>query len=236
VHQASASELKERIAAERAGHAFLILRDSGGSQRLIRLDAEAAPVTIGRGAGCALRIEWDVEMSRVHAELLCLGGDWTLADDGLSRNGSFVNGERVVGRRRLRDGDQLTLGVTPIVFRRPQANAPDRTTLTSTDRMPVTAVSDAQRRVLVALCRPFGDDRGFASPARNQEIADELYLSVAAVKTHLRALFSRFGIEELPQNEKRLRLVELAFRSGIVTEHDLRPPLTTRGPQSPPSA
>ena len=33
-------------------------------------------------------------------------------DDGLSRNGTFVNGERLSGRRRLTDGDTLRFGGT----------------------------------------------------------------------------------------------------------------------------
>jgi pSer/pThr/pTyr-binding forkhead associated (FHA) protein len=40
-------------------------------------------------------------------------------DDGLSRNGTFVNDERVNGKRRMRDGDQLRVGHTVLVFRSP---------------------------------------------------------------------------------------------------------------------
>ena len=69
-------------------------------------------------------------------------------------------------------------------------------------------LSDAQKRVLLALCRPFKDASAFVTPATNQEIAAELYLSVEAVKKHMRALFERFGVEELPQYEKRNRLVD----------------------------
>ena len=46
-------------------------------------------------------------------------------------------------------------------------------------------------------------------------------LSVEAVKTHLRTLFQRFGVEDLPQNAKRARLVELAFETGVVVPRDL---------------
>ena len=35
-------------------------------------------------------------------------------------------------------------------------------------------------------------------PATNQQIAEELFLSVDAVRTHLRVLFAKFGIERLP--------------------------------------
>jgi hypothetical protein len=44
---------------------------------------------------------------------------------------------------------------------------------------------------------------------------------VDAVKTHLRVLFAKFGIEQLPQNQKRIRLVERAFYAGLITERDL---------------
>jgi predicted ArsR family transcriptional regulator len=83
------------------------------------------------------------------------------------------------------------------------------------------SLSDAQRRVLVALCRPFKDSSGYVTPATNQQIADELFLSIDAVKTHLRALFAKFEIEDLPQNQKRVRLVELALTNGIVSPRDL---------------
>ncbi|MGZ4271301.1 MAG: FHA domain-containing protein, partial [Solirubrobacteraceae bacterium] len=51
--------------------------------------------------------------------------------------------------------------------------------------------------------------------------ASELFLSVDAVKSHLRALFARFGIEHLPQNQKRSRLVAEALQSGVIATRDL---------------
>jgi predicted ArsR family transcriptional regulator len=83
-------------------------------------------------------------------------------------------------------------------------------------------VSPAQRRVLVALCRPVhGADR-FGVPATNQQIADELCLTVAAVKTHLRSLSQRFGLGDVPQNAKRARLVQVAFELDLVKPDDFR--------------
>jgi hypothetical protein len=79
-----------------------------------------------------------------------------------------------------------------------------------------------QRRVLIALSRPYGGDAVHAVPATNQQIADELSVSVDAVKTHLRFLFGKFEIADLAQNQKRARLVGLAFERGNVTERDLR--------------
>jgi DNA-binding NarL/FixJ family response regulator len=75
--------------------------------------------------------------------------------------------------------------------------------------------------VLIALCRPFKHQASFATPATNPQIAAELHLTVAGVKTHLRALFHAFGIDELPQQEKRRALVARAFATGLVTDRDL---------------
>ena len=88
--------------------------------------------------------------------------------------------------------------------------------------MPAAAtVSPAQRKVLLALCRPYKDGDAFATPATNQQIGEELHLSVDAVKTHMRALFEKLGVGDLPQNQKRVALVERALQTGIVNRREL---------------
>jgi pSer/pThr/pTyr-binding forkhead associated (FHA) protein len=221
LHQASPAELKARLDAERSESAFLILRDDAGAQQIVLLDPGEAPVTIGRASAASIQLGWDGEVSRLHAEIECLDGHWTLSDNGLSRNGTFLNGLRVDGRRRLQDGDRLVVGATRLAFRSPRSGeATSVPTVTSGGEDERPPVSEAELRVAVALCRPFSGGGSFATPTTNQDIADELMISVAAVKTHLRALFRRFGIEDLPQNEKRLRLVELLLRFGIVSERE----------------
>jgi pSer/pThr/pTyr-binding forkhead associated (FHA) protein len=217
-HVASPAELQERIAAERDGRPFVVYRSPEKGQSILALGAGDA-VTIGRDDDCRIRIDWDSRVSGLHAELSRLGSHWIVVDDGLSTNGTFLNGERVVGRRRLHDRDELSVGDTTLVFRDPARDA-RRTTLAGSDHS-APELSPAQHRVLVALCRPHGEDAAYARPARNQEIADELHLTVAAVKTHLRTLFQRFGLEDLPQNEKRARLVQAAFESGAVSPGEL---------------
>jgi hypothetical protein len=77
-------------------------------------------------------------------------------------------------------------------------------------------LTDTQLGILAALCRPIAAGNSYATPATNQEIADEVFLSVDAVKGHLRTLYRKFGIEDLPHNQKRARLVELAIEGGYV--------------------
>lgn len=219
-HGASPAELRDRIEAERRGLPFLVLREDDGLQQLIELpDTPGERRSVGRGAQNHIALPWDTEVSRLHAELECLGGEWTVSDDGLSRNGTFVNGVRVSGRHRLRDGDVLRVGRTTIAYRRPEPED-SRPTQVAGRTVQLDELSSTQRSVLVALARPYKVDE-FATPATNQQVADELHLSVDAVKGHLRALFTRFGIETLAQNQKRSRLVAEALQSGVVNVRDL---------------
>jgi pSer/pThr/pTyr-binding forkhead associated (FHA) protein len=209
----SATELAERIGAERRGTPFLLYLDHERRQRIVDLDSGTAAVSIGRDPANAVRLDWDTEVSRAHAVLERVGGAWTLVDDGLSRNGSFVNGRRVHGRRRLDDGDAITLGRTQIVFVATEGEV--RTTVTATSGTP-PELSPAQQRVLDALCRPMLDGP-MRVPASNREIANELFLSVETVKSHLRALFELFDVPDMAQNRKRAELVNRAFERGALT-------------------
>lgn len=218
-HASSPSDLKARIEAERRGSPFLLYRDDGGVQRIVDLPDDGA-MTLGRRTTNDIALEWDVEVSRVHARLEHVGGDWTIVDDGFSRNGSWVNGERVTARRRLRDGDALRVGNTVLAFVQPGERESDATT-PAVESMAAASITDGQRRILIALARPFKDPNGLALPATNKEIAEEVYLSVDAVKSHLRVLFQKFGVGDLPQNKKRAQLVWLAFRSGVISAAEL---------------
>jgi hypothetical protein len=225
LHRATPAELKERLEAERRGEPFLLFFDDEGRQLILALDAVARPrVTVGRGA-TDVRLDWDSDVSRLHAELEHLGGCWTVADDGLSRNGTFLNGVRVRGRSRLAELDRLRFGTTTVIYRSPPAPSVGGTVvMTTIGTEPADiGISAAQRRVLVALARPYATAGSFATPATNREIAAELHVSVDTVKTHLRAIAAKFDIGELPQNAKRARLVELALQTGEISERDLEP-------------
>ena len=111
----SAHEVVERLRARRAAAPFLLYRDAERRQRIVELGRRSRSSTSAAGRR-ARSPWWDGEVSRVHAVLERAGAHWTLADDGLSRNGSFVNGRRVRGRRRLDDRDEIGVGRTLIVF------------------------------------------------------------------------------------------------------------------------
>jgi DNA-binding NarL/FixJ family response regulator len=121
---------------------------------------------------------------------------------------------------RLRDGDVIRVGGTSIAYRRPASAELSSPTHVGVPRVTREDLPVTQRQILVALARPFKHNE-FAAPASNGQIAEELHLSVDAVKAHLRMLFQRFGIEDLPPNQKRSRLVAEALKSGIVSQREL---------------
>ena len=172
---------------------FLVFRDGDGAQRLLRPRRRRdARQRRSRRRATSSSLHWDTEVSRLHAELERIAGEWTVSDDGLSRNGTFVNGARISGRTRLRDGDVLRVGQT--VDRLPPARGRGldarRRSRAAGSRSPTCRRPSA--RCSSRCARPYKHDE-FATPATNQEIADELFLSVDAVKSHLRTLFARFG-------------------------------------------
>ena len=75
----------------------------------LRMPAPAPyPLRIGRGPGCELLLT-DASVSRRHAELLHLNGEWVLRDLR-STNGTMVNGWRITGEVVVRPGDQVSFG------------------------------------------------------------------------------------------------------------------------------
>ncbi|HKO26435.1 MAG TPA: FHA domain-containing protein [Solirubrobacteraceae bacterium] len=213
----SPAELKEVIAAERTGRPFLVWRTDEDEQRLLLLDQQRWRVTVGRDPAADLPLAWDAEVSRTHALLEQVGRGWTLVDDGLSRNGSFVNGERVIGRRRLRDKDRMVFGATVVTYR--ETSGTITQTASAIDAPATIPLTPMQRKVLIALCRPVHESAS-AIPATNRQIAEEVYLTVDAVKAHLRVLFERYGLSQLPQNEKRARLVVSVLDAGVLAPRD----------------
>jgi hypothetical protein len=216
----SPRDLKALIEAERRGIPFVYWRDGTGEQRILMLDPHRRQVRIGRREQSDIPLTWDPEVSRTHAVLEPVGQEWTLVDDGLSRNGSFVNGSRVVGRRRLHNEDRLFVGNTRITFRETPDGQTGQSTARAHEGPSSVPLSETKRKVLLALCRPLLTGAS-ETPATNVHIASEVYLSVDAVKAHLRELFDSFGLAGLPQNEKRTRLASTAISAGIVTPRDV---------------
>lgn len=125
---ASPDETERQRVAHAHGDPYLLFRDADGGLQVLSLPGSWEQVHIGRSGAAEISLPWDREVSTVHASLERLGDDWVLVDDGLSRNGSYINDERMRGRRRLYDGDVLRFGQTRVSFHAP-LQVRDRTLL-----------------------------------------------------------------------------------------------------------
>jgi hypothetical protein len=185
---------------------YLRVEETGA---VIQLTGEVT--TVGRGQSADVRLD-DPSVSRLHAELVRRGPYVYVADLGLSRTGTRVNG-RPVGRRVLDDGDVLTFGSARcrigglVVEEQFPAAEPRRP----------AAVPELTRReldVLVALCKPALSDEAFVLPSTAREIADDLVVTEAAIKQHLLRLYQKLHIPEGPN--RRTRLANQVIALGLV--------------------
>jgi hypothetical protein len=166
--------------------------------------------TIGRGRGVDVRLE-DPSVSRLHAEIVRRGSCYYVADLGLSRNGTRVNG-RPAARRVLDDGDVLSFGAA-----RCRVEGLPREELAAEVELRRAAAPELTRReldVLISLCRPALSDEAFVTPATAKEIAGDLVVTEAAVKQHLLRLYAKFRVPEGPN--RRTRLANEVISLGLV--------------------
>jgi len=95
-----------------AGGAWLLVLE-GDSSTLHPLADEGVAV-IGRGAEADVPLQ-DTGASRAHARVVTTAGEAAIVDLG-SRNGTWVNGERVEGTRVLAPGDVVVIGAAHLVL------------------------------------------------------------------------------------------------------------------------
>jgi FHA domain len=212
---ATPDDLEARREAEKRGEPFLLLRDDDGTQQIVALDERAGSVTIGRRLEADVALAWDPEVSRLHAELEYKAGEWTLCDDGFSQNGTYVNGLRIHGRRRLTDGDLVRIGQTTIAYCDPGMSGLG-VTLAPGELGIAPKFSEQQQRILYALCRPLMGDGEGVTPAGDDAIAAATGISETVVTTELDHLGRAFGLQDMPPGDRRAEIALLALRSGLV--------------------
>ncbi|MGO9788374.1 MAG: FHA domain-containing protein [Solirubrobacteraceae bacterium] len=187
---------------------------SGQEPRSVRLDADRT--TIGKASDNDVALSDDPAVSRLHAAVERFAAGWVVTDLG-SSNGTWLNGDRVTHPRRIRDGDEIRVGQTRLIVRAASAT-PETATLTESEPPELTR---RERDVLVSLCRPLLARDLFAEPASTRVIAEELVVTLPAVKQHLANLYVKFAIAA-DESSKRVRLANEALRRGAVSLADLR--------------
>ncbi|MDT5099009.1 MAG: hypothetical protein QOC76_2746 [Mycobacterium sp.] len=179
-------------------------------------------VTLGKASTNDISLDHDDTVSRLHAVFENLGFAWSIRDLG-SRNGTFLNGERISAERVLRSKDEVRVGKTKLIFWevRDSGEGPrdEETRAAQPSELP-PRLTRREVDVLVVLCRPLVSDDPFPEPASVRRMAGELFVTEAAVKQHLQNLYDKFAIPT--EGDRRVRLANEALRRGAVTIAQLR--------------
>lgn len=190
--------------------ARFILRYQNGQVLLAQGD-----FTLGRGTDCGLPLD-DEKVSRLHA-VLHVAADELSVEDRKSRNGVYVNGEKIDGTHRLHHGDLLLIGRQEIhvVEEGERLRRADMPTVTGQDdseelrrelglpppgEAPLDKLSKREQEVL----------RLIALGHTHKDIASELGVSVKTVETY------RTRVAEKLEVRSRADLVRYALSSGLL--------------------
>ncbi len=164
--------------------------------------------TIGRLPQNTIVID-DSYLSRYHAALIRLDTTLFFADLD-SRNGSFLNGRRVIMPTSLHHGDRLRLGNTEIDIIIPPCRR--KLPLATDETMPIMhpILTPSEERVFWQVVQGF----------TNKEIGRRLQISPRTVQTHLSSIMSKLSLEN------RSQIVRFAFEQQYHLQslpRDLRP-------------
>lgn len=178
-------------------------------------------LTLGKASTNDVSLEHDPTVSRLHAVLENHGSAWSIRDLG-SRNGTYLNGEKIDAERVLRSGDELRVGKSRLVYleaRQSDEPLEEATIVPDAAQLP-PRLTRREVDVLMVLCRPLVSDDPFPEPASVRRMAGDLYVTEAAVKQHLQNLYDKFSIPT--EGDRRVRLANEALRRGAVTIAQLR--------------
>ena len=215
----STAEVQALLEAGRSAQPFLAFRDGAGRLVIETLGPDKGLLTVGRDPACDLALPWDDHVSRTHAVLERLGHAWTLADDGISRNGTFLNGARLSTRQRLNDRDTVRVGGTTLTFRHPGSTDSGVTNLD--DQTAGVELTTMQRKVLVALFRPFnGEASRYAPLLPMQRSRRSWHSRWRRSRPTCEPSSNAFRSATCPRIQKRARVVELALERGVVSRRE----------------
>ena len=183
-----------------------------GGRRIVELIDDR--YVVGKADDADIVLTDDSTVSAAHAMVELIGQRWYVKDLD-SRNGTTVNKDRILGERALRDRDELVLGKTRVVYFAQQARHDPTTDVIA----PAPKLTKRQHEVVVALCRPLLSGDPFTPPTPVREMAQELYVTVAAVRENLSRLYLLFDVPL--EGDRRVQLANEAVRRGAVTAKDI---------------
>ena len=182
---------------------FCVITHGGVVQRID--EVESGTSLIGRCDDSVLLLV-DPFVSREHARLSWSGQVASILDLG-SRNGTFVNGQRILGEEVLSDGTKITIGPYELmicfsIFKAiwQSFNLDD-----STRSDEAGAIDAAEKRPQLLALTP-GQRRvydGFMESLSEKEVAARLKISIHTVHTHAKAIYKALAVSSRPELVRR---------------------------------
>jgi pSer/pThr/pTyr-binding forkhead associated (FHA) protein len=164
---------------------------------------------VGRGDECTLQME-DSAVSRQHMMVQRAADAVTVIDLG-SSNGTFVNGQPLLGSRKLRPGDVVTIGKSELVLGARdniESNVPPGIEILEQRRMPSqTEISTEPELSTIAVLESLASSLGGA------EDPVQLAWMIRKSIDHLLAKFESRKLELAPDQADRLQSVIAAVVS-----------------------
>ncbi|KRF20869.1 hypothetical protein ASG90_00085 [Nocardioides sp. Soil797] len=174
----------------------LTLQD-GAQRHLLVLDR--LPARIGRSTGCEVRLPPDPTISRVHA-VITAGEQGLRISDADSRNGTFVNGERIAGSVSFTVTDRVRIGPFMLAIEGDDQAETVEAAGSDDARLRIeTGLSSREIEVLALV----------AAGCTDQQVAQRLVLSVKTVRSHLDRIRDKTGCRRRPE------LTRFAFEHGV---------------------
>ncbi len=170
-----------------------------------RMPTRGNSLRIGRAADNDVVLTTEPTVSRYHAELVSVEDGWAIRDLG-SHNGTHVNGTRLAENSTQAVGptDVITLGA--VTLRLLEMDHGGGLTIEDgrgreLHRL-LTALSQREREVLTLV----------AQGRTDEQVANELYISVKTVHSHLDRIRDKTSVR------RRAELTRLAVRLGLATQ------------------
>ncbi len=170
----------------------------------MKVSSVGPTITLGRATDCTVPIK-DRYLSRRHAEIAFLSGEWVVRDCG-SVNGTLLNGAKLGLPVPLRPGDRIALGDSEVIFEAPEASPHSQLIALDSDShaksmvLPIHGIDDTARTgVLASLAMQFIDDRSMA------DVFEFILDRVVEMLRPSRAALALFGTDGKTFQEVRLR-------------------------------
>jgi pSer/pThr/pTyr-binding forkhead associated (FHA) protein len=161
---------------------------------------------IGRADDCHLKPKSEL-ISRYHCAILTEEGGYVAVRDMKSKNGIFVNGERVVGEKEVKTGDKFVVGPLEFVFQISVSVQGEKKPKVESVKEAVVRTVEVSSQPAVALAVVESDEDSDLSDwlmGEDDEIQETATLALNSVSDDLKELYSNAAEPETVKSSQEM--------------------------------